>query len=131
MGNIKQIQWYFHRLFVSYWFACTFSVLLSFCLHILVSVFCRVCVSFSFFFERERAWNWADGGVEELEEGKSMLRIYYTQNFFFQLKREKQKRSKKRKATNLRVKKQTKGKECLLSERYFLVAVSINNVNYC
>lgn len=121
-------------------FSQTFCVILV-CLHIFCLTkflstyfgFCflqGVCF-FLFFFERERAWNWADGGVEELEEGKSMLRIYYTQKFFFQLKREKQKKSKKRKATNLRVKKQTKGKECLLSERYFLVAVSINNVNYC
>lgn len=71
---------------------------------------------------------WRGGGAGGRE--KHAQNLLHT-NFFFQLKREKQKRSKKRKATNLRVKKQTKGKECLLSERYFLVAVSINNVNYC
>lgn len=53
---------------------------------------------------------------------------FITRKKFFSVKKRK---AKEREATNLRVKKQTKGKEYLLSERYFLVAVSINNVNYC
>lgn len=99
-------------------FSQTFCVILL-CLHIFCLTrflptyfgfcFCRVCVSFGFFFlERERAWNWADGGVEELEEGKSMLRIYYMKKIFPVKKRKAKKRKKK--SNKFKGKKANKGK---------------------
>lgn len=66
-------------------------------------------------------------GWRSWRKGKACLE-FITRKKFFSVKKRK---AKERKATNLRVKKQTKGKEYFLSERYFLVAVSINNVNYC
>lgn len=66
-------------------------------------------------------------GWRSWRKGKACLE-FITRKKFYSVKKRK---AKERKATNLRVKKQTKGKEYLLSESYFLVAVSINNVNYC